>query len=350
MLSSSVNPALGPQTTLPLLTVEGLQIGLQTPQGTALAVESVSFSLSSGQILGLVGESGCGKTLTSLAILGLLPAAARITAGTITFQGQSLTTLAAESYRKLRGAQMALIPQDPMSALNPLLTIGSQLAEVLEVHKGLSQKQALLEAKTLLEAVQIPNAQGRLTEYPHQFSGGMRQRVMIAMALACKPPLLIADEPTTALDVTVQAQILDLLRQLCREHEMALLLVTHDLGVVAELCDTVAVMYAGQLVETAPVERLFSQPAHPYTQGLLASIPGPGAGLGAGLINGKRQRLTTIAGQPPGPTVNRLPGCAFAPRCAQVLAACPQQSPALVEVSPHQQARCLLYPTLAPLA
>lgn len=303
-------------TLPPLLQVEGLTVGL-AKQPEAKILDNLTFELAKGEVLALVGESGCGKSLTSLAILGLLPPGVVQTSGDISFLGQALSPLSPEERRKLRGRRIALIPQDPMTSLNPVLSVGDQLAEVMQVHLGLTHTQAWQRATELTEWVQLPQGKQRLKAYPHELSGGMRQRIMIAMALSCDPDLLIADEPTTALDVTVQAQLLALLRQLQQERNMGLLFITHDLGVVAELANRVIVMYAGQRVEEAPVQALYSTPQHPYTQGLLASVPRPGLATGC---------LQPIAGQPPLPT-QRPTGCSFHPRCPKVIETCRTQVP-----------------------
>jgi oligopeptide transport system ATP-binding protein len=312
-----------------LLFLQDVSIAFPAREGWLQAVNQVSLTLDKGQILGLVGESGSGKSLTSSAILGLVPQPGKITQGHIWFEQQDLLTLPGKDLRRIRGRQIALIPQDPMTSLNPVYTVGDQLAEVMTLHLGISYAQAWQQAEELLNQVRVPGAKSRLHEYPHQFSGGMRQRVMIAMALSCNPQVLIADEPTTALDVTVQAQVLDLLQQLQRDRQMAILLITHDLGVVAEVCDRVVVMYAGRVVEEAPVHQLFAQPQHPYTQGLLACIPRP---------NG--QPLQAIPGQPP--QINHLPpGCAFGPRCPKHLSQCDEGIPPWITTSPNQGARCI---------
>ena len=285
--------------------------------------------------MGLVGESGCGKSITSLAILGLVPKPGSIASGQIWFEGQDLTKLSNEALRRLRGSQIAMIPQDPLTSLNPVYTIGNQLSEVLMLHKGMSKDDALMASIAMLERVQVPNAKGRIHDYPHQFSGGMRQRVMIAMALCCEPKLLIADEPTTALDVTVQAQILTLMRELQQELGMAVLLITHDLGVVAELCQNVAVMYAGRLIEQADVTTLFQNPSHPYTQGLLASLPMPG-----------KQRLVSIEGQPP--ALNEIPlGCSFEPRCEKRFEPCTAAFPGTTALTESHTVSCYLHSPLS---
>ena len=312
------------------LEIKNLTVAFPKAGEMYLAVDDLSLSVSPGEMIGLVGESGCGKSLSSLAILGLLPPNAKVLSGQIILNGQNLLTLDHESLRKLRGNKMALIPQDPMTALNPVYTIGDQLAEVLVNHKGLSYDAALKRSTELLDRVRIPNAKARLNDYPHQFSGGMRQRVMIAMAISCNPKLLIADEPTTALDVTVQAQILELMQSLMKEMDTAILLITHDLGVVAETCNRVCVMYAGQLVEQASVTDLFKHPKHPYTQGLIASLPKAG-----------QTHLKAISGQPPGIRVAQA-GCVFEPRCEQRLEHCKTQNPQQITIG-EQQARCLLY-------
>lgn len=317
--------------TAPLLTIDDLSIAFPTEQGDAKAVNSLSLALTPGRVMGLVGESGCGKSLTSLAILRLIPRPGRIVSGRITFEGQSLLDISESDIRKIRGARIAMIPQDPLTSLNPVYTIGNQMAEVLQLHRGLSRADARKASIELLDQVRLPNAAARLDDYPHQFSGGMRQRVMIAMALSCQPALLIADEPTTALDVTVQAQILDLMRDLQREHQATILLITHDLGVVAELCDRVAVMYAGRIVEDADVATLFSDPKHPYTRGLLNSLP-----------TMTRERLQPIEGQPP--TITEIPeGCAFEPRCNERMAECTRAFPPTVAMSEQQRVACYLY-------
>lgn len=316
----------------PLLCVNELTVTFPTDDGPAYAVNALSFTVDTRQVLGLVGESGCGKSMTSLAILGLVPKPGRITSGEIRFEGQDLTRLPEESLRTIRGAQIALIPQDPLTSLNPVYTIGNQLCEVIMLHQGVSQADAQKRAVELLDLVRLPNAKDRLHDYPHQFSGGMRQRVMIAMALSCNPKLLIADEPTTALDVTIQAQILALMKDIQQEFETAIILITHDLGVVAEMCHDVAVMYAGRIVEKAPVKELFKIPKHPYTQGLLNSLPTRG-----------KTRLEPIEGQPP--SLVEIPeGCSFEPRCNKRIAQCTVAFPPVTQVGQAQQVCCYLYP------
>ncbi len=303
----------------PLLSVENLTVGFSTERGPVTAVRGVSLSVGAGETLCLVGESGCGKSVTCHAVLGLLPSNGRVTGGRILFEGRNLVALPERDLERLRGREVAMIFQDPLTALNPVHSIGKQLAEVLVLHRGLSWRAAMAEAQRLLDRVRIPDAGRRLGEYPHQLSGGMNQRVAIAMAMACRPKLIIADEPTTALDVTIQAQILELLRELQAEEGLALMLVTHDLGVVAEMADRVAVMYLGRVAEEAAVCELFAAPCHPYTRGLLRSIP---------RINENVARLATIEGSVP--SLNAVPaGCPFAPRCENACAACLEHMPDL---------------------
>ncbi|MBX9877001.1 MAG: ABC transporter ATP-binding protein [Candidatus Obscuribacterales bacterium] len=316
-----------------LLDIQGLSTVFDTEGGTAKAVDNLSFSLKKGSVLGIVGESGCGKSITSLSILRLVPPPGRIVSGKVLFDGQDLLSLSETKMQEIRGDRIALIPQDPMTSLNPVYTIGEQIIEAIELHQNVSKKEARKRAIEVLDQVRIPEAANRIDDYPHQFSGGMRQRVMIAMALSCKPDLLIADEPTTALDVTVQAQILDLLRSIQKEEGMSILLITHDLGVVAEMCDDVAIMYAGSIVEHAPVVDLFKRPKHPYTVGLLNSIPRPGS-----------TRLTPIDGQPPS-LINLPAGCRFANRCPMVEPRCLEALPALEEKLPGHTARCVVVPS-----
>jgi oligopeptide transport system ATP-binding protein len=305
----------------PLLSVENLKVEFRTDDGVVRAVDDVSFSISAGETLGLAGESGSGKSVTNLALMGLIPQPpGRITGGRALFRGDDLLTMPAERLRKIRGRHVAMIFQDPMTSLNPLLTVAEQLTEMTRLHLGHTAKQALEHAVTMLERVGIPAAGRRVNEYPHQFSGGMRQRVMIAMALSCNPELLIADEPTTALDVTIQAQILELMAELQREHGTAIILITHDLGVMANLCRRAAVMYAGRIIEERAIDDLFADPRHPYTLGLLRSRPRIDADRSA--------RLVPIPGQPP--DLTRVPpGCAFHPRCPFVLERCRSERPLL---------------------
>lgn len=319
----------------PLLEVRHLKTYFQTGAGVVPAVNDVSFQLAPGETLGLVGESGCGKTVTALSILRLIPASTGQQEGEIRFAGEDLMRLSAKAMRRLRGNRISMVFQEPMTALNPVLTIGDQISEVLRLHRGLRGKAARTEAARCLSLVGMPDAARRLQQYPHELSGGLRQRALIAMALACEPQLVIADEPTTALDVTIQAQILNLLTRLQAELQMAILLITHNLGVVAQIAERVAVMYAGVIVESAPTAALFDHPRHPYTKGLLASVPRLD-------FTGPRQRsLYAIPGQVPGP--QELPsGCPFQPRCAEASEVC-QQAPPWVEVGPQQGVRCWRY-------
>jgi oligopeptide transport system ATP-binding protein len=310
--------------------VVDLRVEIPTARGTLRAVDGVSLSLRRGEALGLVGESGCGKTLTALAVLRLLPSGARVAGGRILLEGTDLLTLPERALRQVRGRRAAMVFQEPMTSLNPVYTCGDQIAEVLELHEKLARAAARARTIELLRRVGIPSPETRVDEYPHQMSGGMRQRVMIAMALACRPALLIADEPTTALDVTIQAQILELLKSLRAELGMAVLLITHDLGVVAETADRVAVMYAGQVVEQAGVRSIFRGTRHPYTAGLLASLPRLGA---------DRERLRVIPGTVPDPA--RFPaGCRFHPRCPIAVERCRTEMPALRDVGSGHLARC----------
>jgi len=315
-----------------LLEVDHLRTSFRMERGGEFhAVDGVSFSLEAGRTLGIVGESGCGKSVTSLSIMGLLPKGqGRISAGSVRFEGIDLATLSHEQMRALRGNRMAMIFQEPMTSLNPAFTIGNQLVEAIRAHRRVTPAEARERAIAMLRKVRIPSPEVRIDEYPHKLSGGMRQRVMIAMALACEPRLLIADEPTTALDVTIQAQVLDLMRTLREETGTAIILITHDLGVVAEIADDVAVMYAGRIVEKAPVERLFEQPQHPYTIGLLGSIPS---------MHLEQDRLHAIDGQVPTPTT-QVQGCRFAPRCPFVVAKCRSDDPPLMDMGEGQWAAC----------
>jgi len=306
-----------------LLAVDGLVARFRTDRGWVRAVDGVSFTVGRGRTVGVVGESGCGKSVTALSIMGLLPRPpAEIAAGRILFEGEDLLALPLSRLQDIRGDRIAMVFQEPMSSLNPAFTIGRQIAETLVRHRGLTEREARAEATQMLRRVHIPAAESRVDEYPHKLSGGMRQRVMIALALACDPDLLIADEPTTALDVTIQAQILDLLRELRAATGMAILLITHDLGVVAEMADDVLVMYAGRVVERAPVRALFATPQHPYTIGLMGSVPRP---------DETRTRLAAIEGQVPNPLA-LPPGCAFHPRCPFAVARCRVEAPPLAPV------------------
>jgi oligopeptide transport system ATP-binding protein len=314
----------------PILSVRDLRIYFERAGSVARAVDGVSFELARGETLALVGESGSGKTLTGLALLGLLPPGARVVSGRADFEGANLLEAREDEWRRLRGRRIAMIFQDPLSALNPYLTVGRQISEATEVHLGFSKRRARAKAVELLTSVGIIDAIRRADDYPHQFSGGMRQRVMIAMALTCDPALLIADEPTTALDVTVQAHILELLAEIKERTQISVMLITHDLGVVAGMADRVAVMYAGKIVEQAPVEPLFAAPRHPYTIGLLGSLPS---------LDGERGLLYQIPGAPPDPK-ERLSGCAFAPRCSEVLERCLIEVPPSMFIGAGQQAAC----------
>jgi len=317
-----------------LLEVSGLSVNFATDDGVVRAVDGIDLSLQRGRTLGLVGESGCGKSVTSLAIMGLLPPENSHVAGEVRFEGQDLLKVGAHTMRDLRGRRLAMIFQEPMTSLNPAYTIGDQIIEAIQRHQGSGAAEARERAIEMLKLVRIPSPDKRIDEYPHKLSGGMRQRAMIAMALACGPELLIADEPTTALDVTIQAQILDLMRRLRRDTGTAIILITHDLGVVAEMADDVAVMYAGQIVERAPVAALFARPEHPYTVGLLGSIP---------RLDEKRDRLPSIEGRVPDMSAPP-PGCRFAARCPFVIDACRAATPALRELSPGHFARCIRAP------
>jgi oligopeptide/dipeptide ABC transporter ATP-binding protein len=315
----------------PLLSVRDLVVEFPTAAGPVRPVDGVSFDIRRGEVVALVGESGSGKSMTSLAITRLLARPGRIASGSVVFDGQPLHTLDEGAMRHVRGARIGMIFQEPMSSLNPLLTVGEQVAESLRVHRGLSRAAAWDRAAELFRLVEIPSPRERLRDWPHRFSGGMRQRVMIAIALACEPQLLIADEPTTALDVTIQDQILGLIERLRRQLGLAVLLITHDLGVVAQAADRALVMYAGRLVERAPVDALFARPAHPYTRALLASMPS---------IDVRLERLHTIDGQVP-PLTALPPGCRFAPRCPHRAAACDAAVPPLAALGDGRETACI---------
>jgi len=316
---------------LSLLSVEDLRVEFWTERGTVYAVNGVSFEVAAGETLGIVGESGCGKSVTSLAVMGILPGAGRVKSGRALFDDKDLLALDDRGLRRIRGKEIAMIFQDPMTSLNPVLTIGRQIRESLQTHLGLSKKEAESRAAELLAKVGIPSPKDRISDYPHQFSGGMRQRAMIAMALACEPKLVIADEPTTALDVTIQAQILDLLRSLVADRDTALILITHDLGVVAGMCKRVNVMYGGMFVETGSTEQIFDRPRHPYTVGLLNSIPR--------LDQRRVRKLQPIEGAPP--HLKQAPtGCPFAPRCFNVIATCREKVPPLDELEAGHRVAC----------
>ncbi len=317
--------------TAPLLEVRDLRIVFRTDDGTVTAVDGVSFSLEAGETLGIVGESGCGKSVTAFGILRLIPSPpGRIEGGSVRLRGNNLLDLSAEEMRKLRGSAISMVFQEPMTALNPVYTVGEQIMEAIRLHQGVGRGEARARAIAMLAQVGIPSPEQRVDEYPHQLSGGMRQRVMIAMALAGKPELLIADEPTTALDVTIQAQILDLLRSLQAEMGMAMLLITHDLGVVAETAHRVAVMYAGRIVEHSGVRSLFADPRHPYTIGLLESIP---------RRTERRERLHVIPGSVPSPA-DFPKGCPFHPRCPFAVKRCGVEDPPLERAAEGHEVRC----------
>lgn len=316
----------------PILSVENLKVVFHTYAGKVQAVNDVSFTLDKGEIIGIVGESGCGKSVTSGAIMGLIPSPpGEIANGRIMFEDRDLTKIPESEMQKLRGNSVSMIFQDPMTSLNPVLTVGLQLSESFMIHQGLSERDALEKAVEMLRLVGIPSPEVRVKQYPHQMSGGMRQRVMIAMALACNPKVLIADEPTTALDVTIQAQIMDLMKKLNEQLATSIILITHDLGVVAGLCKRVLVMYAGKIVESAEVHELYHKPSHPYTWGLLQSVP---------RMDEKRSCLASIAGQPPD-LLNPPPGCAFMPRCRFAMDIC-KQPPPLFTIKEGHQSRCWL--------
>ena len=318
--------------TQPLLEVKNLRVEFPSRHGTLLALDDVSFSIQPGEVLGVVGESGAGKSLTGAAIIGLLDPPGRVAGGEIRFEGRRIDDLPYEEMRKLRGRHIGAIFQDPLTSLNPLYTVGRQLTETIRTHLPMSAAQARERAITLLQETGISAAAQRIDQYPHQFSGGMRQRVVIALALAANPKLIVADEPTTALDVSVQAQIIQLLKRLCKEHGAAVMLITHDMGVIAETCDRVAVMYAGRLAEIGPVQDVIHSPAHPYTHGLMGAIPA---------MNEDRERLLQIDGAMP--RLNAIPaGCAFNPRCPRVMSRCHVERPELLAAGPTRAA-CWLH-------
>ena len=322
--------------TEPLLELRALSTHYESARGTRVtrAVDDVSLTLERGKTLGIVGESGSGKSTLALSIMRLLPPAARIVSGQIRFEGEDLLAKSPREMRHIRGKRIAMILQDPMASLNPLFTIGDQIAETLRAHEGASRKAAWTRARGLLEAVRISAPQTRMGEYPHQMSGGMRQRIVGAIAVSCEPRLLIADEPTTSLDLTIQAQYLSLLRELQRAHDLAMIFITHNLGIVAKMCDAVAVMYAGRVVEAGPIRQIFNKPAHPYTRALLDSVPR--------LTDDSHARLPAIEGQPPDPSAPPG-GCAFHPRCPQILPRCREQAPPSLTVAAAQTARCWLH-------
>lgn len=321
-----------------LLEISNLTTAFATERGEVTAIEDVSFSLKEGEILGIVGESGSGKSVTALTVMGLLPRPpARILSGSVRFAGQELTGLSERQMQKIRGPGIAMIFQEPMTSLNPVFRIGEQIMETIRAHERLSPRALHDRALRMLEKVGIPSAARRMDDYPHQLSGGQRQRVMIAMALACNPKLLIADEPTTALDVTIQAQILDLLMDLRDEFGMAIMIITHNMGVVAETADRVMVMYAGRIVEQSPVTTLFDRPLHPYTRGLLDCVPS---------LEQDRPRLVAIPGSLPEPA-RRPSGCRFRPRCGHAVAACAEAIPPLADYAPAHRAACIRVPEIA---
>jgi oligopeptide/dipeptide ABC transporter ATP-binding protein len=317
-----------------LLQVKDLQTQFRTDAGLVNVVDGVNLELKKGEILGVVGESGCGKSVTSLSIMQLLPKGiGKIVAGTVSFEGKDILSMSNSQMRKMRGSQISMIFQEPMTSLNPVFQVGEQIMEAIRFHLKLSKKEAKAYAIEMLKKVGISRPESVVDEYPHQLSGGMRQRVMIAIAMACEPKILIADEPTTALDVTIQAQILNLMRQLQEEKGTSILLITHDLGVVAEMCDRVVVMYAGQVVEETDVRSLFHQPKHPYTKGLLASLP---------QLSGDQDKLSSIPGQVP--ALDEMPsGCRFAPRCSARMSICETSNPDLLDLGNQHQCRCHLY-------
>ncbi|MBA3334225.1 MAG: ABC transporter ATP-binding protein [Acidobacteria bacterium] len=323
--------------TTHLLEVKNLETHFPTRAGTVKAVNNVSFYIDEGELLGLVGESGCGKSITALSLMRLIASPGKIVGGSIKFKDEELTTVSVERMREIRGNDIAMIFQDPMTSLNPVYTVGEQIAEALRLHQKLSKKDALDRAIEAMKEVAMPAPERRIKDYPHQLSGGMRQRVMIAMALACNPELLIADEPTTALDVTIQAQILELLNELQTTRKLAILLITHDLGVVAEVADRVAVMYTGRIVEESGVGEIFEKPKHPYTQGLLRSVPKL-----RGIGEAKETRLSTIEGTVPSPT-NLPSGCHFAPRCEFRMERCTHDPMPLYHLEDNVEVRCVLY-------
>jgi peptide/nickel transport system ATP-binding protein len=321
-----------------LLDVKNLKTYFFTDEGVVRAVDGVDLYINQGETLGIVGESGCGKSVTALSIMRLIPQPpGKIVEGQILYNGLDLVTIPANKLRKIRGKEISMVFQEPMTSLNPVFTCGEQIAEALRLHEGLGRRDAMDKTVEMLKVVHIPNAERRVQEYPHQLSGGMRQRVMIAMALSCSPNLLIADEPTTALDVTIQAQILELLNELKTKLKMAVMLITHDMGVIAETAQRVVVMYAAKVAEEAPVGDLFKEPLHPYTQGLLRSIPR------IDLAATEHLRLETIPGTVPTLRGDIAPGCRFAPRCPFVKSVCTEQDPVLKEVKPGHKVSCWLY-------
>ena len=330
-------PSTKRTTEKPVLSVENLQTAFFTDKETIRAVDGISFDIEPGETVGIVGESGSGKSVPARSIMGLIDDPGRVLDdSSIQFYGEELTTKSKEEYRELRGSGIAMVFQDPLTSLNPVYTVGNQLKETIKINRNLESRSVTELAVELLEAVSIPDARRRMTEYPHEFSGGMRQRAVIAMALACDPDLLICDEPTTALDVTIQAQILELLKGLQENRNLSIMFITHDMGVIASIADRVNVMYAGEIVESAPVDHIYESPKHPYTQGLLESIPGR---------HPDEDRLRTIEGDVPTPN-EEATNCRFAPRCPEAFDACSEVHPEHVQVSESDEhtAACLLYP------
>jgi oligopeptide/dipeptide ABC transporter ATP-binding protein len=321
--------------TQPLLDIKDLRTYFISAKGTRVvkAVDGVSFTLNEGETLGIVGESGSGKTVTSMSILRLLPPAARIVGGEIWFAGENLLTKSEREMQRIRGSQITMILQDPLMSLNPLFTIGEQIAEPLRIHRGMRGNAVVERIKEVLRGVRIPSGEVRMREYPHQMSGGMRQRIVGAISISCEPRLLIADEPTTSLDVTIQAQYLQLLKDIQKRSGLAMIFITHNIGIVAKMCDKVVVMYAGKLVERAPVREIFNRPAHPYTEALLNAMP---------KLAEKTDRLWSIEGQPPDPA-NLPPGCAFSPRCSKVEDRFRREAPPELQVGEDHYTRCWLW-------
>lgn len=319
---------------IPLLNIKELSVEFQTTEGTVHAINCLSYSLKEGETLGIVGESGSGKSVSSLGIMKLIPnPPGKIVNGEIIYNGKDLTKISEKEMETIRGNEISMIFQEPMTSLNPIITCGKQIAESLKLHRGMNRKEAMKEAVEMMKAVGIANPEKRANEYPHQMSGGMKQRVMIAMALACHPKVLICDEPTTALDVTIQAQILDLIRNLNKETKTAVIMITHDLGVVSELCEKVIVMYTGRIVEEAPADVIFKNPLHPYTEGLISAIP---------KITKERDPLKTIEGVVPNPT-EKIEGCSFWPRCNEAMEQCRKQEPPMVQIEENRKVRCFKY-------
>ncbi|MFC0190327.1 ABC transporter ATP-binding protein [Fictibacillus aquaticus] len=317
----------------PVIEVKQLHTSFMTDDGEIPVVSGIDFHVNPGEVLGIVGESGCGKSVTSLSVMGLVPSPNGRVKGEILFKGENLASASEKRMRQIRGNEIAMIFQEPMTSLNPVFTIGEQLTESLRIHRKWNKKQAMARAVEMLKLVGLPRAEELVKEYPHQLSGGMRQRVMIAMAMICDPTLLIADEPTTALDVTIQAQILELMKKLNKETDTAIMMITHDLGVVAEMCERIVVMYAGKIVEEGDVKTIFQNPKHPYTVGLIQSVPD---------MREKKERLYSIPGNVPKPGSIQQ-GCHFAPRCAHAMAQCLEETPALKSFDNGQQVRCWLY-------